>query len=360
MIGIQDWIGDLLMSRGALVDSAGDGAMRAMLPADLAAKLGASEWLSLDFRPHPGADDAFEWMERMERVLPGCPLVVGAKVRNSALTARVDASSVLSSELAIQNGIHRLVEDYAATATYLFFTFQYTVESDDRSLGFFTVCLNADAQSMVSQPENFLRGIRERLEEDRSVVPPEALARFYPAAFKAAQIAVRKQVTQSEENANRRLARDTGRVESYYRGLLAQIEKRAARHGDSTEAAEKERGRARATQADRIAKLDDLRRKYSLRIQIDLAVLLAVRAPVRRISLRLIRKREEKLRVLDWNSVLQVLEAPLCEHCWGRAHPLFLCERVHCLCRDCWAQCPNCSKFFCRVCQPHCKCGNVA
>jgi len=357
VIGIQDWICDLLMSRGALVESEEDGRIRAMLPADVADSLHASEWLSLDLRPRPGADDAVEWMERMERLLPGQPLVTGAQYRNPALAARVDAASMLAAELAIQNGIYRLAEDFSASATYLFFTFQYTVESDDRSLGIVTVCLNADARSVVTMPENFLRGIREHLHEEPGVAVPDVAARLYPATARAVQATVRKHVTQIEEHANRRLARDTERVESYYEGLLAQIEKRTAKRANDPEAAEKERSRARATEADRVAKLEDLRRKYSLRIQVELAALLAVRVPVRQIAVRLIRKREERAHFLHWNPVLHALESPLCEHCSGRAHPLYLCERVHLLCGDCWAQCPNCSRFFCRVCQPRCKCG---
>jgi len=180
--------------------------------------------------------------------------------------------------------------------------------------------------------------------------------RWYPSAVRAAQAAVRQHVPQAEENANRRLARDTERVESYYAGLLAQMEKRIAKRAHDDAAAEKERSRAAATQADRAAKLEDLRRKYALRIRIEPALLLAVRAPVRRISLRLIRKKEERAHALDWNPVLGVLESPLCEHCSAPAHPLYLCERVHLLCRNCWAQCPGCSRFFCRVCQPRCKC----
>jgi len=109
-----------------------------------------------------------------------------------------------------------------------------------------------------------------------------------------------------------------------------------------------------ATEADRAAKLEDLRRKYALRIRTELAAVLAVRAPVRRISVRLIRKKAERVHALDWNPVVGVLEPPLCEHCFDRAHPLYLCERVHLLCRNCWAPCPACSRFFCRVCHRRC------
>jgi hypothetical protein len=355
VIGVQDWISDLLISRGALVEPEQDAVVRALLPADVAQSLGAGEWLSLDFRPRPGADDPAEWLERMERLLPSRPSVVTAQVRNGRLQTGIDAGTVLSSELAIQNGIYRLVENFSSSATYLIFTFQYTVESDDRTMGMVTVCFNADARSIVTVPENFLRGIREHLREDEETTPPLA-GPVYLAAAKAAQAVVRKHVEKVEESANRRLARDAERVQSYYKGLLAQIERRASKRANDSDAAAKERHRAVATETDRVAKLEDLRRKYSLRIQMELALLLAVRAPVRQIAVRLIRKKEERNHFLHWNPVLGLLESPWCEHCTARAHPLYLCERVHLLCRDCWAQCPDCSRFFCRVCQSRCKC----
>lgn len=351
MIGVQEWIRDLLMSRGALVESDEGGRIGAMLPSEVAASLGVEEWLSLDLR-----DDAPEWMDRMERLLPASPLLVEAQYRSPRPPPPIDAASVLASELAIQNGISRLVEDTGAAAAYLFFTFQYAIESDDRSTGIATVCFNADTGSLVTMPENFLLGIRDGLVETSGVAGPGVVERWYPSAVRMAQAAVRKHVAQAEENANRRLARDAERVESYYAGLLAQIEKRIAKRAGDDAAAEKERSRAAATQADRAAKLEDLHRKYALRVRIELALLLAVRAPVRRLSVRLIRKKEERAQSLDWNPVLGVLESPLCEHCSERAHPSYLCERVHLLCRNCWAQCPGCSRFFCRVCQPRCKC----
>lgn len=364
MIGIQEWICDLLMSRGALVESAEDGRIRAMLPGEVAAALGTAEWLSLDLRRQTAEstarDDDAEWMDRMERLLPAQPLLARARFRSPQASPPIDAAAVLAAGLAVQNGIYRLVEDSAAAATYLFFTFQYVIESDDRSTGIATVCIDADAGSLVTMPENFLSAIRDGLREDPEIAdsgPVEGLVeRWLPAAARVARAAARVPVAQVEENANRRLARDTARVEAYYAGLVAQLEKRVAKRAGDAGAAEKERGRVRATEADRASKLEDLRRKYALRIRIEPAALLAVRAPARRISVRLIRKKEERSHCLHWNSFLHLLEPPLCEHCSAPAHPLYLCESVHLLCKDCWVHCPDCSRFFCRVCQPRCKC----
>lgn len=359
MIGIQDWVRDVLLTRGALVESDEGGVLRAMLPADVAAAIGSSEWLSLDFRLRPGADDPVEWLERAERLLPAGLMIAGARVRMLPPTPALDTAAVLGAELAIQNGVCRLAEDFASTALYVLYTFRYTVESDERSVGFTTVCVNTDARSFVPLPENFLRGLRDDL-EDSPAAGPDALATCFAAAARAAQAEIRKHAARVEESSNRRFARDFERVESYYHGLLAQIEKRAAKRAGDSEAVEKERSRARATEADRVAKLEDLRRKYSLRIQVSLAAALSVRAPVRHIAVRLIRKKAERPYVVHWNPTLGALEPPLCEGCRAPARPVFLCESVHCLCRECWAPCPRCSRFFCRACQPRCKCGNGA
>jgi hypothetical protein len=352
MIGIREWICDLLTSCGALVDPNADGRIGAMLPPDTAASLGVGEWLALDL-----ADDAGDWLDRMERLLPRRPFLVEAECRSVRPPAPIDAASVLASGLAVQNGISRLVEESGSVATYLFFTFQYAIESDDRSMGVVTVCYNTDAGSVVTMPESFLLSTRDLLAETSGVAGPGMPERWYPHAVRTATSAIRKQVAQAEESANRRLARDTERVESYYAGLLAQIGKRIAKKSDDGAVVEKERGRAEATKADRAAKLDDLRRKYALRVRIEPSLLLAARAPVRRFSVRLIRKKEERACSLDWNPTLGLLEPPLCEHCSGAAHPLYLCERMHVLCRNCWVQCPACSRSFCRVCQGGCKCG---
>jgi hypothetical protein len=102
-----------------------------------------------------------------------------------------------------------------------------------------------------------------------------------------------------------------------------------------------------------------------LRVQLELTDVLVVSLPVRTISVRLIRKKEERQVTLAWNAVLRALDTPLCEACSGRARPLYLCDKasdkvsgkVHLLCAACWSPCPACARVFCRACQPKCKCG---
>lgn len=361
MRGIAEWARDLLLSRGALPDTEGGDVVRAFLPEEIARTLCSQEWLSLRFGAGPGADDASEWIERLGALLPAGHVAAGARLRHPAPAFALDAEAVLAHGLVIQNGIYRRLEDYAAVANYCVFTFEYAVESDERSLGLATVCLNATAQSEVPQPESFVQAIRDNLKEDPSAsLAAQDLVRLFAAAERAVRREIGKQSAGLAESANRRLARDIARVESYYAGLAAQIGKRLAKRAGDPQAAEKERSRALATEADRATKIEDLVRKYSLRVRIGLAGSLLLALPVREIPVLLIRKKEERRRVVHWNPFLRFLEPLLCEARSGRAHPLYLCERVHCLCKECWAPCPACGKSFCRACQTRCRCGGSA
>ena len=359
MIQLSDWARDLLISRGALVEGEGEGVVRALVPPDVSAKLSVSDWLSLDFGTRGGADDPAEWMDRLSALLPPSPAVAGVRLRMRAPTQRIDADAILNRELVVQNGVWRLLEDYAGAMPYYLFSFQHTVESDERTIGYAGVCLNGAARSLAEQPERLLRSVRDDLEDDPAfAVPTAELRALYPLAARAAEAEVRARIAFIEQSANRRLARDCERMESYYSGLLAQLEKRAARRTAEPQAAEKDRGRIQATQLDRAAKLEDLVRKYSLRVQLELTDVLVVSLPVRTISVRLIRKKAERQVTLAWNAILRALDTPLCEACSGRAHPLYLCDdKVHLLCANCWSPCPACARVFCRACQSRGKCG---
>jgi len=355
---IIDFARDLLVSRGALVETEEAGALTAMLSRELADVLDAKDWLSLRFGAAAGSDDPGEWLERFGRLLPADARIVCARLRHPQARA-VDAAAVLERELVIQNGIHRLVEDYQAMARYFFFTLPYTIESDDTSQGVRIVCLNASARSLVGQPESLLEAVRDDLEEDGDFGAARTeLPSLFAIALGAAQPEIRRLAAGIEQSANRRMARDAERIYSYYRDLQLQIQKRIARHKNDPPAAEKERSRAAATELDRAAKLDDLARKYALKIRIEPADVLAVSLPVREIAVRVIRKKSERLTKLHWNAALGKLESPWCEMCSAPAHPLFLCDdRVHFLCKSCLSPCASCQRQFCRKCQSRCKCG---
>src|SRR5437870_3780162 len=166
MPGMTEWAKDLLLTRGALVESEDAGSLRAMLPDGLAGVLESSEWLSLRFGAGPGSDDEGEWLDRLARLLPADARVTGARLRRSRPTATIDPATALDRHLVIQNGIHRLLDHGPVTARYYFFTFGYTIESDETSVGLWTACLNATGRTVVTRADSFLHAIRDDLEAE--------------------------------------------------------------------------------------------------------------------------------------------------------------------------------------------------
>src|SRR2546428_10089275 len=132
---ITQWARDVLLSRGALVETQEDSGLRALLPADVSAALGVGEWLSLDFGSSAGADDPAEWLDRLGGLLAAGIRVLGARLRASTVIPIIETEAVLGREFIVQNGIYRYVEDFLGSADYFVFTFQYTVESDEQSIG---------------------------------------------------------------------------------------------------------------------------------------------------------------------------------------------------------------------------------
>src|SRR5437660_10788919 len=118
MPGMTEWAKDLLLTRGALVESEDAGSLRAMLPDGLAGVLESSEWLSLRFGAGPGSDDEGEWLERLGRLLPGDARVAGARLRRARPAPSVNPAAALERHLVIQNGVHRLLDHGPATARY--------------------------------------------------------------------------------------------------------------------------------------------------------------------------------------------------------------------------------------------------
>ena len=177
--------------RGAGGDGSRPGRCAPCSPAELAAALDPSEWLSLRFGAGAGADDEGEWLERLGRLLPArCRAWSAPACAARCRCRRSMPPRCWIADLAIKTAFTACWRTARQTARYYFFNFQYTIESDETSLGSWTACLNASARSLVAQPEALLSAVEDDLEEDPQhlSVPGEELERLFPdgAAGRAA------------------------------------------------------------------------------------------------------------------------------------------------------------------------------
>ena len=162
MIQLGDWARDLLMSRGALVESEGEGRTARAGAAGGFRQAGRGRLAIARFQRARRRGRS----RRMDGPAERAAASIARGVRRAPAHAtrrmgRIDADAILNRELVIQNGVWRLVEDYAGAMPYYLFSFQYTVESDERTIGYASVCLNGAARAMAEQPERLLRSVRD-------------------------------------------------------------------------------------------------------------------------------------------------------------------------------------------------------
>ncbi len=195
-------------------------------------RLAVWRWLSLDFGARVGADDPAEWQDRLSTLLPPSPAVAGARLRQRMLAGSIDADAVLNRELAVQNGFPAAGGRpcrWPPTAVPVLVRV-HRGESDERTM---------DCECASTAPRPLVDGAA------RAPAPCDSgrsgrrsggcggfgfVGELCPAWLPAPRKRIRARIAALEQSANRRLARDSERMESYYGGLVAQIEKRAARH----------------------------------------------------------------------------------------------------------------------------------
>ncbi len=79
--------------------------------------------------------------------------------------------------------------------------------------------------------------------------------------------------------------------------------------------------RAAAVARDYQAKLDDLARKYALRMTARWVQTLELITPVHRLTVQIKRRKAKRVVQMDWNSAARRLELPPCEASWSTERP---------------------------------------
>ena len=120
----------------------------------------------------------------------------------------------------------------------------------------------------------------------------------------------------------------------------------------------RERLRLEAIAREYEAKIEDVRQKYAMKVEWQWVQTLELVMPVQRLTLRLRRRKGERVFALDWNPVARKLEQLPCEYSYTWERPREMCdEALHLISPAAHAPCPACAKPFCRAChQVKCPC----
>ena len=374
---MQRFAATLLAQAGGLVEPVEPDGLEVLAPAALHEVLGVGELCRLGFGPTlpAGAERVgieSDWLGRFERVL-GPHGRSSRRVLPAAGHRAPDAAALLAQELTLDNATFRLLDVAQAWTRYLLLDFRFTAMSEEKREGTRRLAINlatgAMPDALMEQLAPLLgaEAVADMADGRTGDDKPRDLPAYWPSARLAGQVqrALPSRIEQAlapfTKGLERRLARDQDRLHAYHDGLHREAFLRAAglREGDSGR--ERQAMRAAAVAREYQAKLDDLARKYALRVTAAWVQTLELVTPVHRLTVQVRRRKAERVMQLDWNSVARRLELPPCEASWSTERPRLVCDdALHLVAPSGLAPCPGCGRTFCRAChETRCpKCSN--
>jgi hypothetical protein len=322
-----------LAARGALVERDGDRAL-AVLPGPLARQLALPEAITLAGVPGDDRIPCGLGAPLLDRLIADVRATVPvASVAWSAEPPRLAAAERTADRVTIRNGVADVLGAAHASATYLAGVLAWIAEADDRYEGMVFVVAHG---STGAEPDADATAALARVvsgDDARSVEGRDAQSAAGAAAIVARRSAqaIGERLDEVGAAVARRRDRELARIDDYFHSLIA--EARRPRRQVAREAIE---ARVAALHAEHLAKLRDLRARYTLRVRLEPDALVALSERVVEVRVRLRRRKGERELALHIPPGARVPDALPCVACASTTRSPLLCDdALHILCETC-------------------------
>lgn len=368
---LRDFVSELLQREGAVVEPLGPDGLQVLAPVHVqqALRIADLERLGFGTDAPAGAQPVgleSDWLERLGQLLAqrGTSARCVVQIPAPPLTR---PERVVEHSVFLQNAVYDFLGVSHAWTRYFIFLFRYTAYSDEKRDGLVKLGLNTANGAVLNEAAAHALLLAATTEELLQPFPPpatelpphwttERLNRWLRSALPER---VRLHLTPFVRGLQRRLDRDLARVHNYYNELkqesLLRLQKR---NGEA-----RDRLRLEAIEREYLAKVEDLRQKYGVRVEVALSQTLEIIMPVQRFELSIKRRKAQRRMLLDWNPLLRKLDVLPCEHGFTEDAARIVCDdKLHLVSPAAHGPCANCQRAYCRACHPRkCpKCDQVA
>ncbi|MEX0801951.1 MAG: hypothetical protein WD688_01315 [Candidatus Binatia bacterium] len=352
---LRDFTADLLAEHGAVVEPSGEG-LEVLLPAEVARALDIPEHAGLSFLGAPREGISVSYDSEVLKKMAG---LMGDRGRFATIGFSPSAVRVekledrLEEKLAFHNAVFQMERKEEKPISYLLGYAKYSARSDDRQEGIVGCLvneLNLSVQKTTSEIFDFMPieteeppGRAEKINSER------VMQAFWRAQLKIAQEALADFLISME----RRMNRDIRRVHDYYQTLIYEQRQALAKKWATPEDHECAESKITAIERELKGKIQDLIGKFSIDVQLEPISFMRIEtiSPIFWLSVK--RRKEARQFPLTYNPVVKSLDPLPCEACFYPRKGYFVCDdRLHILCRDCFAPCARCDKIFCGACHP--------
>jgi hypothetical protein len=283
---------------------------------------------------HPVLERALEAVRR-ERACGGRHL--------PTVPRKVGLEALVRKTLGFRNARVAFGEETTGAAPILVFHWRLTYTWDEKREDVIRVAVDTQNMRVVDA------AVLERVWlEPGACSEPCAVDEAVERAQREAARLIEARVAKMESEAAKYLETERARLEEFYGGILADLDRRERRAADDRR--EGLREKRRSAEADRDARRRDLEEKYRVRVAARLCAVERVDVPRALVSVRLDARKAERERVASWNFLTHALDPWSCEGCDRPLQALYLCKEGHLACPRCAAECVDCRSLSCRAC----------
>ena len=363
---LKDFVRKVIEVRGGVAEPGGEreDVLDVLLPPELQKRLSMKEHEVLVFSSD----------------LPGKFVAYGTPLLDKIISLTEDTGVVTAVTLpdvtAQKTGITRLIDDgfefinvkkrgyllgSNVMCSYLLMNFCASIVSDERKEELFSIII--DEQTLRS-PQHLSSSLFSsyaytyREKEPIPLFPRRPLHEIWDRTKSKARVRLKHELEDWEKSHLRRLKRDVERLRNYYEQLKKELRRRMMRQSSSSEENETIMSKLRAVDAEFQRKVEDLKDKYSLRIDVKFLNACRIYVPKIATDCEVQRKSSTRNITFFWNPLLknvEPIEPLVCEACGEDTYGVFLCDKLHLLCLNCHFSCQRCGKKICKKCFPaHC------
>ena len=355
MSALSDFTAHLLAENGAVVEPMGDG-LEVLLPADVARVLEIPEHTNLSFLGERREGISVSYDSEILKKMAGLMGDRGKFATVGLVPSSVKVEKLedrLGDKLVFHNAVFHVEQKEEKPVSYLLGYSKYSARSDDRQEGIVGCLINELNLSVQKTTPEILHLVPNEAEDLTGQAERESSERVLKAFWQAQMKIVKEALSDFLISMERRMNRDIRRVHDYYQTLIHEHRQVLAKKLTARDENERAESKIEAIERELKGKVQDVIGKFSIDLLLEPISFIRIEtiSPVFWLSVK--RRKEARPFPLTYNPVLKSLDPLPCEACFYPRKGYYVCDdRLHILCRECFAPCARCDKIYCSACHP--------
>ena len=338
-IDLESFVQNFFISQGAVVEKSGS-CLDVLAPQALAERIGIPNFCRLDIGNEKGGDHEVNYgsplLEKMADA--ACDKVPFTRVRLIFHYLKTQGFDRLIEEMfTFQNAVVKLERSAEVQTDYLLLTCRYLAQSDEQKEGLIPLACHLETGAPVDQISPLLALVEKQYDTGElfNALEPESVDKLIQWVQTRASRTIENQIGEFRDSMNRRYQRDVANLSDYYTELSQEMTEALNRSGISTELSRERREKIDLIPVEMAKKKEDLFKKYSIKVTLDLSGVMLIRTPAVKLFCKAAIGRRQKSLSLIYNPITKSLDPLVCPQCGEGTFNIQFNHQLHLRCPQC-------------------------